>query len=1341
MRAKRWAGRGLVVAAVGLLGACGGPRFQGAEYPETVHVERAPSKAPAPVAVLLFRMEYRLDENGGFTRTQRHRYRVLTQQGVESWGSTEARWSPWYMERPQITATVTSPSGEEIKLDPSTISESAAYPEMPDVYSDSKLLRAPLPHVAIGSVVEEVIVTRTKRPFFGDGYAHHALLQRNVAEERAELDIDLPEGAPFHYEVLDAKVKIEDTRAGGRRHLLFTGGPYEAISPVEPMAPSEVPRWPEVVFGTGTSWQSLVESYAQLVEEKLSGPGLVGVAEKVVQPSDSPKVKADKLLAWMWKRVRYAGIEFGESAITPQAPSETLKRGYGDCKDQAALLVGLLRDAGVPSRVALLKAGDDNDDVRKDLPALNVFDHAIVVIPGDVPVWIDPTADHTRAGELPWPDQDRLALVIDDGTRELTRTPAGDAKQNTYREARTVYLPELGKARIVEAWTATGTIESALREGFAGVADDAQKGFLQYIGTAYNSQNLGAFEVSPVPDLATPFHVRVEANDAGVALTNLTSAEVIIDPDVMFGWVPGALAQGEERRGELVLAAPYDSEVRYEVHPPEGFVAAELPALKNAVVGPATLDRALQVRPDGVVELRFHFTLPKRRWAAAEVTAFRKAYSALREEPHQRVKFVHEGLKHHQERHPEKELAAYRRYVKAHPEGGVHTMRLAAGLADLGFGTSARRLAEQAVKQTADNASLFTVLGDIEQRDTLGRTLHRGYNRAEAIAAYREAVELDPDDMDVQIQIATLLEHNAAGEHYGDGSQLTEAVAHYDAISPEQMQAYENGRFGNNVLFALMYAGRFDELRARLAKLSRERVPEVVSIISAAVSGPTAALAEVVRLDLPAASRSQTLEAAARVLMTLRKYPEASALTDAAAEGSSDVALRVRAGVQRKLRMIDVAKMPVAKPEELVTKAFALFMAQPDTAEAQARSYVSARAFNKQGKATALDMLKALALGSTHRPLPPAAMADSLLASTSLSVDGSAAVGFRVTMRSDFVSNNSTQAFVAHDAGGYRIRAFNSDPSDLGCEALHLVKGAEKKPAAQWLDWAHDLLSSSGGEDPLRVDPFSRLWVEGKGDIELAAAALCAQGSGAELAVPVLEAARAKATSDQKSILEHALALAYSNLDRPKDVLAVATGLEKTLPRSMTVRMMVIRAMLELEQYDAVRAKVTQHLAKDPENIALLSVLADVEVELGHVSEARRIDEKLIATGKAGAWVYNNAAWRSLQGGGPVTDKDLGYALKAAQAEPNDGKVLNTLAALNAELGRVEDARETLMKAIASHPDGDPSNADWYVVGRIAEQLSLPDEAKAAYARAVSSGKGGRDSVYQLAQKRLKGIK
>ena len=385
----------LAIALPLVLGAC--KHTPEASYPPLASVKRVTSDDASVVEVSLFHAEFRFNADGTYTSTVHDTYKVLSQDAVDAWGATEARWAPWHMERPTIEATVTSADGKVSRLEPGALSEAAAYPEAPEMYGDERVLRGPLPNVGVGSVVDETIVSKTNRPFVGGAEAHTINFQVGVPRQKVELVLDMPESLPIVFEVRGAQVKTTDVRSAGRRVVTFTGGPYEGIKDVEDNAPSNVVEWPHVGFTTGADWASLAKTYAKLVAEKSAGSDLDGAVAGVVKPSDAPIEKAQKLLAWLRDRVRYVGIEFGESGIVPRGPTETLKHGYGDCKDQAVLLVALLRAAGLPARVALLDSGY-GEDIDASLPALNVFDHAIVVVPGKDAFWIDPTS--TRAREI-----------------------------------------------------------------------------------------------------------------------------------------------------------------------------------------------------------------------------------------------------------------------------------------------------------------------------------------------------------------------------------------------------------------------------------------------------------------------------------------------------------------------------------------------------------------------------------------------------------------------------------------------------------------------------------------------------------------------------------------------------------------------------------------------------------------------------------------------------------------------------------------------------------------------------------------------------------------------------
>jgi len=86
--------------------------------------------------------------------------------------------------------------------------------------------------------------------------------------------------------------------------------------------------------------------------------------------------------------------------------------------------------------------------------------------------------------------------------------------------------------------------------------------------------------------------------------------------------------------------------------------------------------------------------------------------------------------------------------------------------------------------------------------------------------------------------------------------------------------------------------------------------------------------------------------------------------------------------------------------------------------------------------------------------------------------------------------------------------------------------------------------------------------------------------------------------------------------------------------------------------------------------------------------------------------------------------------------------ILHTLAALDADLGKETDARAVLLQRMKMDGSLEPTEADWYVFGRIAEAYGSDKDAASMYGRLerpkTDLGIGG--SSYALAQKRLAGL-
>ena len=194
-------------------------------------------------------------------------YKVLTQKGVDGWDSTSLAWQPWHEDRPTMRARVITPDNAIHMLDPKTITDAPARDDEDKTYGDGRVLRAPLPAMAPGSVVEEEEVISESAPFFGAGVVERSYFGRAVPVQRMKLTLDAPSSLPLRYSMqLLPDMKPQKSEANGRTQIVFEQGPTEGWEEAESYLPRNVPSQSAVTFATGASWQGIAEGYQKLVQ-------------------------------------------------------------------------------------------------------------------------------------------------------------------------------------------------------------------------------------------------------------------------------------------------------------------------------------------------------------------------------------------------------------------------------------------------------------------------------------------------------------------------------------------------------------------------------------------------------------------------------------------------------------------------------------------------------------------------------------------------------------------------------------------------------------------------------------------------------------------------------------------------------------------------------------------------------------------------------------------------------------------------------------------------------------------------------------------------------------------
>src|ERR1039457_5357489 len=475
-------GRGLVLAAVALAASLARGdtnRYAGGEWSlvdakpvMAAAAEITPTKYPDCDAATVDQKSVRVYRADGTGERQDETFtKVLTEKGKRDNRTLTMNFMLPYTTVAVPTLEVIKPDGTVVPVDVAANSkESIDESQMAEnIYDPNmRVLQVNIPSLDVGDVIHSVERENIERPIIPGEYAEENVFEGAGFIRHIAYEVHAPEDRPLKRIVLRDEVPgavTASTQRGAGNSIVYhwevnnvprmfdeqSMPPYEEV--LQRLFVSTMPDWASV-----SKWYwNLSQSHLDATTPEMQQTNAILIAN---QPTDLDKVKA--LFYFVSNKIRYSGItpEKDRPGFEPHDVCITFDKKYGVCRDKAALLVSMLRMAGLNAYPVLVSVGTRRD---AEVPGL-LFNHEIVGVelePGRY-VLMDPTDENTRE-LLPYYDCDQSYLVCRPAGEQLLTSPIEPPDKNMMRVRTTGVL------------SANGMLEAKSELWFEGVNDDAYR--------------------------------------------------------------------------------------------------------------------------------------------------------------------------------------------------------------------------------------------------------------------------------------------------------------------------------------------------------------------------------------------------------------------------------------------------------------------------------------------------------------------------------------------------------------------------------------------------------------------------------------------------------------------------------------------------------------------------------------------------------------------------------------------------------------------------------------------------------------------------------------------------
>jgi tetratricopeptide (TPR) repeat protein len=421
-------------------------------------------------------------------------------------------------------------------------------------------------------------------------------------------------------------LKRETTEQGEQRVDRFVVDNLEPLAG-EPVMPPWAEILPHVHVSTFQSWEQVGVWYWGLMRDQLDVDDEVRRRVKELTKGlkdDASKVKAIYKYA---TRLRYVALELGLEGIKPRRCAQTIARGWGDCKDKATVIVTMLREAGVPATLVLVRTGM-RGEIEGTPASLAPFDHAIAYVPS-LDLYLDGTAEHTGSGELPVMDRGAVGLQINEGHAKLVHLPQPPAEASVTRRKLDLTLAPDGSAQFALDVTVSGAYAPEWRQRYLSDGfrrERAQRDLAGELGAFELTPGKAGLELSDLDDEEQP--VRLRARGKAQAFARRDGESLVVSAGPTHKLVAD-YASLSNRRLDVDLHALTQRDDEWTIHLPPGMkiIRSTVPAQLDSPFGRFTI--SFEDAGPGKVVVRSSLAFKKARVTPAEYPAWRTFCEAV----------------------------------------------------------------------------------------------------------------------------------------------------------------------------------------------------------------------------------------------------------------------------------------------------------------------------------------------------------------------------------------------------------------------------------------------------------------------------------------------------------------------------------------------------------------------------------------------------------------------------------------------------------------------------------------------------------------------------------------